>query len=167
MNKIEKALIFATKAHEGQVRKYTGEPYIFHPMEVAGMMKNYVDDEDMLSAAILHDTVEDTDATIEDIEREFGGLVASYVAGLTDVSKPEDGNRKARKDIDLQHIANQSLEVKVIKLFDLISNSKSIKKHDPKFWEVYKKEKLALLDVMEFEVKDSLIQMARSYINVQ
>ena len=164
MNKIELAIIFATNAHSGQVRKYTGEPYIFHPFEVANLLSKFTTDEDMICAAILHDTVEDTDATIEDIEREFGSLVAKHVDGLTDVSKPEDGNRKARKAIDLSHTASQPLEVKVIKLFDLISNTKSIKKHDPKFWVTYKKEKLAILDAMEGEVKPSLIKMARDLI---
>ena len=68
--KLKKAIEFATKAHEGQVRKYTGEPYIVHPLEVAEIVKTVEHTEEMLMAAVLHDTVEDTDTTIEDIDRE-------------------------------------------------------------------------------------------------
>lgn len=99
-------------------------------------------------AALLHDTVEDTDATHEEIARFFGDKVSELVKGLTDVSKPEDGNRATRKAIDRDHLAQGSKEVQTIKIFDLIHNTESIKKHDPKFWEVYKLEKQDLLNVM-------------------
>ena len=85
---VEKALQFATAAHEGQVRKYTGEPYINHPVEVMRIVKTVSDDPAMHAAALLHDVVEDTDVTIEDIVREFGDDVAQLVDDLTDVSKP-------------------------------------------------------------------------------
>ena len=102
----------------------------------------------MYMAALLHDTVEDTDATHEEIARFFGDKVSELVKGLTDVSKPEDGNRATRKAIDRDHIAQGSKEVQTIKVFDLIHNTESIKEHDPKFWEVYKLEKQDLLHVM-------------------
>ena len=141
---------YAEKAHMGQVRKYTGEPYIVHPSAVAELLRlNYKDTtEEMYMAALLHDTVEDTDATHEEIARFFGDKVSELVRGLTDVSKPEDGNRATRKAIDRDHIAQGSKEVQTIKIFDLIHNTESIKKHDPKFWEVYKLEKQDLLNVM-------------------
>ena len=102
---VEKALQFATAAHEGQVRKYTGEPYIIHPVEVMEIVKTVSNDTAMHAAALLHDVVEDTDVTIEDIIREFGDDVAQLVDDLTDVSKPEDGNRKTRKALDRAHSA--------------------------------------------------------------
>ena len=78
----------------------------------------------------------------------FTPRVAALVSDLTDVSKPEDGNRAARKELDRQHSAQASPEAQTIKLADLISNSKSIMEHDPKFAKVYMREKTALLEVL-------------------
>lgn len=146
---VEKARLFATAAHHavGQVRKYTGEPYINHPAEVVLILERAgVIQPEMLAAAWLHDVVEDTGVTIEVIRAEFGQCVATLVEGLTDVSKPEDGNRKKRKAIDRAHTAKQSPACKTIKLADLISNTQSIVKRDPEFAKVYLAEKRLLLD---------------------
>ena len=145
---LAKAIKFAAKAHEGQVRKYTGEPYVTHPLAVMKMVQEVPHTTEMLAAAVLHDVVEDTAFEIEDIDREFGNVVADYVAGLTDVSKPEDGNRRTRKAIDRDHTALQGAEVQTIKLADLIHNTYSIQKHDPSFYKVYKREKVELLNVL-------------------
>ena len=76
----EKAVIFATNAHNGQTRKGTNLPFIIHPLEVAAIVAAMTLDEDMLCAAVLHDVVEDCDdISIEDIRHEFGDVVASYV----------------------------------------------------------------------------------------
>ena len=76
----EKAVIYATNAHNGQTRKGTNLPFIIHPMEVAAIVAAMTLDQDMLCAAVLHDVVEDCDGiSIEDIRREFGDIVASYV----------------------------------------------------------------------------------------
>lgn len=149
MNIINKAKKFAEKAHKGQLRKYTNEPYINHPISVARLVQTVCNDEYVLMAALLHDVVEDTETTIDDIWREFGGKVADIVSDLTDISKPEDGNRKIRKEIDRQHIAKACKEAKLIKLADLIDNHKSIKKYDPDFAKVYMTEFLRLLEVLE------------------
>ena len=77
---VSKAIVFATKAHEGQFRKATKIPYILHPMECAVIISGMTTDEEMIAAALLHDTVEDCDVTIEDIRREFGSRVAQFVA---------------------------------------------------------------------------------------
>ena len=148
MTVVKKALEFATEAHKGQVRKYTGEPYIVHPIEVMGLVKQVVDDPEMQAAALLHDVVEDTPVSIKEIKDEFGPRVAALVSDLTDVSKPEDGNRAVRKELDRQHSAQASPEAQTIKLADLINNSKSIMEHDPKFAKVYMREKTALLEVL-------------------
>jgi len=150
MNLKIRAFTFALKAHEGQKRKYTGEPYIVHPIEVAYIVNNVPGaTKDMVAAALLHDTVEDTDVTIKEISKEFGYLVASYVDWLTDVSKPEDGNRATRRKLDREHTAKAPPEAKTIKLADLTDNSKSILEHDRKFAKIYLKEKLLLLDVLK------------------
>lgn len=142
------AMRFATDAHGDQKRKYTNEPYITHPLAVMKIVQGVPHSTEMLMAAVLHDVVEDTPVTIEQIEDDFGSVVAEMVNGLTDVSKPEDGNRATRKKLDREHIAKQSAEVHTIKLADLIHNTMSISQHDPDFWKVYKKEKILLLEVL-------------------
>ena len=145
---VQKALEFATVAHGEQKRKYTGEPYINHPIEVMRIVKTVPHDDNMLAAALLHDVVEDTDVTIEEIHKEFGPDVASLVDDLTDVSKPEDGNRKTRKALDREHSAKASPRAQTIKLADLISNSSVIMDNDPSFAKVYLAEKALLLEVL-------------------
>ena len=145
---VDRALAFATIAHGEQKRKYSGEPYIVHPIEVMEIVKTVPHDEAMLAAALLHDVVEDTDVTLEEINQAFGEDVASLVDDLTDVSKPEDGNRKARKALDREHSAQSSPRAQTVKLADLISNSSDILENDPKFAKVYLAEKELLLKVM-------------------
>ena len=103
--RIWRARQFATVAHQTQTRKYSGRPYIEHPLAVARMVARFDHDEDMVIAALLHDTVEDTSVTIGEIECVFGPGVAVLVNDLTDVSCPTDGNRVARKQKDLLHTA--------------------------------------------------------------
>ena len=87
---LESAIDFATKSHSGQKRK-TGEPYIIHPLAVAGILIDWGMDIDTVLAGVLHDTVEDTDTTLEDIEKLFGRDVAFLVDGVTKVSKARAG----------------------------------------------------------------------------
>ena len=119
-----------------------------HPVAVCTIVETVTHDPIMRAAALLHDVVEDTPVTIELVRLQFGGEVADLVADLTDVSKPEDGNRVVRKELDRQHSAQASPEAQTIKLADLISNSKSIMEHDPRFAKVYMREKSALLEVL-------------------
>lgn len=148
MKNIFDAFMFAAHAHKDQRRKYTGEPYINHCIHVAQILQEAKPTEEMTIAAILHDTVEDTNTTIQDIENNFGMVVACFVEQLTDSSKKTDGNRKVRKQIDLEHTDKVSPSAKTIKLADLISNSESIAEHDYNFAFVYLKEKERLLDVL-------------------
>ena len=150
MNNVERARVFATAAHAavGQVRKYTFEPYIVHPTEVASIVASVPHTNEMLAAAYLHDTVEDTGVSIVDIQVEFGNEVASLVGWLTDVSTPEQGNRAVRKAIDREHTAMAPAAAQTVKLADLIANSRSILAHDPAFAKVYLEEKRMLLEVL-------------------
>lgn len=147
---IRKASKFAAKAHAAidQRRKYTREPYIVHPKEVARLVASVTDDVAMICAAWLHDVVEDTPVSLTDIEIEFGRDIASLVADLTDVSTPADGNRRARKLIDLKHTQAASPRAKTVKLADLIDNSSSIVRQDPGFARIYMAEKKRLLGVL-------------------
>ncbi len=146
---VTKAKMLAGKAHEGQFRKYTGMPYIVHPIEVATIVQSVDHTDEMIAAALLHDVVEDTEYSFEDIAKEVSPEVAELVEGLTDISKPQDGNRKVRKSMDKDHLAQQKAEVQTIKLADVISNSQDIKANDPKFAKVYIEEMKALLEVLD------------------
>lgn len=145
---VHKAYQFAKKAHEGQTRKYTNESYICHPVEVMSIVSTVDYTEEMLAAALLHDNFEDCGVTLYEIEKEFGWQVMAYVNDLSDVSKSEDGNRVVRKKLDRDWIAEGDPKSKTIKLADLISNSRSIVKHDKDFARVYIKEKELLLEVL-------------------
>ena len=147
----ERARAFATERHSdiGQLRKYTDEPYINHPAAVVELVKTVWHTDSMLAAAWLHDVVEDTKTSIEEIEDEFGMVVANYVEMLTDISVQSDGNRATRKAIDREHTARAHPNAKTIKLADLIDNSRSIIDRDPKFAKVYLEEKRLLLEVLK------------------
>jgi (p)ppGpp synthase/HD superfamily hydrolase len=147
---VDKAERFAATAHTNQKRKYTGDNYIVHPLEVANIvaMTGAATDE-MIAAALLHDVVEDCGVSNNTIVAEFGELVAKMVFELTDQSTKADGNRAARKKIDLEHSAKMCAESATIKLADIISNSKSIFKHDKDFAVVYQREKLAMLPYLK------------------
>ena len=102
----------------------------------------------MLAAALLHDTIEDTSVTEADVQKEFGSRIAKLVVELTDISKPEDGNRATRKAMDRDKLAKVSDDAQTIKLADLISNGKDIAINDPKFAKVFLNEKRQLLEVL-------------------
>jgi (p)ppGpp synthase/HD superfamily hydrolase len=166
MTLIEKARAFATAAHAavGQLRKYTFEPYIVHPAEVAALVATVPGHTpEMVAAAWLHDTVEDTGVTIELIRSEFGAEVAELVGWLTDVSRPDHGNRAARKAVDRAHTAGAPAAAQTIKLADLIANTRSIMEHDEKFAVTYLAEKRMLLEVMT-KGDPGLMAQARSQI---
>lgn len=164
---VRSAYEFAAQKHKNQVRKYTGLPYITHPASVEQILRSNFEGTtiNMSCAALLHDTVEDTDTTLEEIEKYFGVVVAQLVYWLTDVSKTSDGNRATRKAIDRAHMAKASIDAQIIKLADLIDNSKDIKQHDTKFAKVYLEEKQLLLSVLRPEVKATeLFRIAQSLI---
>ena len=147
---VRRAKAFAVQAHTSIVhlRKYTSAPYAVHLENVAALVATVTDDPQTLAAAWLHDVVEDTPTTLEDVEREFGRPVAELVGSLTDVSRPGDGNRALRKGRDREHLAQASAAAKTIKLADLIDNCRDICRNDPKFAKVYLAEMKELLEVL-------------------
>ncbi|UCE76776.1 MAG: bifunctional (p)ppGpp synthetase/guanosine-3',5'-bis(diphosphate) 3'-pyrophosphohydrolase [Gammaproteobacteria bacterium] len=159
---VERARAYATRAHKRieHRRKYSNQPYEVHLEAVAKLVASVSDDAETIAAAWLHDTVEDTPATLGDIEAQFGAAVAELVEELTDVSKPGDGNRALRKDIDRQHLAQASARAKTVKLADLIDNCSDITRHDPRFARIYLAEMGALLEVLK-EGDPSLLQRAQ------
>jgi (p)ppGpp synthase/HD superfamily hydrolase len=150
------ALKFATEKHKGQVRKYTGEEYINHPIAVADIVEGYLDakgynQEDIafaIQVALLHDTVEDTDATMDDIESLFGPEIAKGVWFMT---KTPDyvGNRKFRKEMCEARLREAPEVIRILKTADMFHNSQSIEEFDPGFWETFKEETVSLLLAMD------------------
>ena len=163
---LDKVLQFATEAHSGQVRKYTGLPYVTHVQEVASIVAEHGGTDEMIAAALLHDTVEDTPTTFEDIRSRFGDDVTHFVWFLTDISRPEDGNRAVRKAMDRAHVARGPKEVQVIKLADMISNGKDILTNDPSFAKVYIPELRALLDSLTLVKDHPLYNKAMEIVDV-
>lgn len=146
---VDMARAFNVAAHTAinQKRKYTGEDYYHHPEEVLQILLTYTDPtKEEQAAALLHDVIEDTSVVREHIARVFGQVVANLVVEVSDVSKPHDGNRKVRKALDRAHLNRGSIQSKRLKCADLMSNSKSITAHDPKFAEVYLAEEIDILD---------------------
>jgi hypothetical protein len=162
---IARAAAFATQAHKGidHRRKYSSQPYDVHLRAVAGIAASVTDDAEMIAAAWLHDMVEDTPATFDDIEREFSSRITQLVTDLTDVNKPNDGNRAARKAIDCDHLAQACPEAKTVKLDDLIDNCNDICRNDPRFGRVFIAEAAALLKVLT-EGDQTLYQRATRMI---
>jgi (p)ppGpp synthase/HD superfamily hydrolase len=144
------AALYAAIAH-GEInhrRKYTDEPYIVHPIAVAKKVEEVGGDHEMVAAAYLHDVVEDTEYTYEDIKDGFGKAIADLVNEVTDVSISVTGNRAFRKNLDLEHLAKASDRAKTIKLADIGDNTKSIMKYDRGFAKLYMEEKRKLLPVL-------------------
>jgi len=148
---IQRAADFASGCHYAvrQVRKYTGEPYIHHPARVALQVRNAGGTSEMIAAAWLHDTAEDTRVTFGVIESYFGPVVRSYVEALTDPpTVPGGPNRAARQAATRERLAGQPGAVHTIKLADLLDNTASILEHDREFAAVYLPEKQLLLSVL-------------------
>lgn len=163
-DKVHLAMLFAIESHRGHVRKYTGEPYWKHLAEVAAITQTASRaTPEMIMAAWLHDTIEDTGVTFERLRQMFGLEVAELVHGLTDVSMPHDGNRAQRKALDREHVARGDYRVQTIKLADLISNTSSIVQNDPAFAWVYLNEKRQLLEVLD-KGDEALQVMARQIL---
>jgi (p)ppGpp synthase/HD superfamily hydrolase len=146
---IERARAFAREKHRNHLRKYTGVPYYTHLENVADLVAMVSNDEEMIAAALLHDTLEDTDTTYDELVENFGRRVADLVKELTNVSKKTDGNRATRKAMDRDRLANISADGQTIKLADLADNTKTIVLYDPDFAVLYLREKAELLEVMK------------------
>ena len=151
-NKIELAIHLATKYHAGQVRKYTGEDYVTHPIAVRNIILNHFGHkvkESILVSAILHDMLEDTHYTEHMMAYDFGFAVLKIVKALTN---SKTGKREKRKILEAEMFADIDPEIResayVVRLADVIHNAPSIRKHDKAFWKTYREEKENLLLVI-------------------
>lgn len=139
------AVEFVWAAHAGQVRKYTGEPYVCHPITVAHMVECAGGSKMEIAAALLHDVVEDTPVTLSEVAQNFGDNVAELVGWLTDTAS---GNRAERHAQSVAKWSRAPAGAVTVKLADLIDNTRSIARYDPKFARVYIPEKRAILEAM-------------------
>jgi (p)ppGpp synthase/HD superfamily hydrolase len=162
---VTKALVLATKAHKGQTRKYTHEPYINHPVAVARILANLQCSDDMLCAALLHDVVEDTEYTIEAVVIATNAEVARLVMELTSIHSEEfRANRAERKQLEAHRLSFASADAQTIKVADLIDNTRTIVAHDPEFAKVYLAEKEELLNNSLTAASPLLVHQAKQQI---
>lgn len=148
-----RAFQIARESHEGQTRKYTGEDYINHPIRVAQMVNARGGSPEQVKAALLHDTLEDTNLKPIRIRGWFGDEVLDYVVELTDVFTPEAFpymTRAERKAMECLRLSRISPNAKLIKLCDLIDNTNDIVTNDPKFAITYLREKADVLEALGY-----------------
>lgn len=119
----DKAAQFAIQAHCGTERRDKGFPYIIHPMEAAAIVSTVTNDPEILAAAILHDTVEDTDATIEQIEEQFGPRVAHLVHIET---TQRGATWRSRREVQVERLRQADRDCKIVAIGDKLSNLRAI-----------------------------------------
>ncbi len=132
------AAYFAAQKHRGQTRKGNGDPYINHPLEILNLLANIgnVEDFNVLTAAILHDTIEDTETTKEEITERFGAEVCGMVLELSDdKSLPKE----RRKELQIEHAPQLSRGAKLVKLADKISNIRDVMENPPADWDIQRR----------------------------
>ena len=134
------AISFAAEKHRNQRRKdASASPYINHPIALADVLakEGHVTDIDVLCAAVLHDTIEDTETTVAELENRFGPRIASIVVEVTDdKSLP----KQVRKQLQIEHAASASREAKLVKLADKICNLRDILNAPPADWPAERKQ---------------------------
>ena len=140
LKRLLKALAFAAHKHRDQRRKdVESSPYINHPIALVNILCNegHVTDTNVICAALLHDTVEDTDTTLEELEREFGGEIRAIVMDVTDDKTLEKAERKQRQ---IEHAAHISDQAKLVKLADKISNLRDVASNPPPDWDLRRRQ---------------------------
>lgn len=126
---LDRAIVFAVRAHAGTERRGKGFPYIVHPLEAVEIVATMTADQELLAAAALHDTVEDTDVTVEQLRAEFGDRIAALVASESDIvveGASEEQSWHARKQAAIDRLARASHDAKMVALGDKLSNMRAI-----------------------------------------
>lgn len=126
---LDRAIIFAVKAHAGTERRGKGYPYIVHPLEAVEIVATMTPDQELLAAAALHDTVEDTEVTVDQIRAEFGERIAALVADESDTFEAgvsEEDSWHSRKRAAIERLARASHDAKIVALGDKLSNMRAI-----------------------------------------
>ena len=141
---LDRAIIFAVNAHKGTERRGKGYPYIVHPLEAVEIVATLTKDQELLAAAALHDTVEDTGVTVEDLRREFGDRVATLVEAESDKfteGVSEEASWHERKQAAIDRIAKAPYDAKVVAMGDKLSNMRAIYrdylKQGDELWKIF------------------------------
>ena len=141
---LDRAIIFAVQAHAGTERRGKGFPYIVHPMEAVEIVSTMTADQELLAAAALHDTVEDTDVTVDRIREEFGDRVAALVEAESDKfaeGVSEEDSWHARKQAAIERLAKAPHDAKIVALGDKLSNMSAIARDyavmGDKLWNIF------------------------------
>ncbi len=141
---LDRAIVFAVRAHAGTERRGKGFPYIVHPLEAVEIVSTMTPDQELLAAAALHDTVEDTDVTVEEIRREFGDRIASIVASESDTFEEgvsEEESWHSRKRAAIERLSKASRDAKIVALGDKLSNMRAIARdyavQGDAFWNIF------------------------------
>jgi guanosine-3',5'-bis(diphosphate) 3'-pyrophosphohydrolase len=157
---LEKVKEYADKAHGNQRRRYSDDPYIVHPVRVMEIVRDYVSNVPVLAAALLHDVLEDTDKTVDDLRTFLTSLMSekhaeqtvAYVIELTDEFIKKNYpqmNRKSRRFKEAERLADASAEAQTIKYADVLDNAADISDNDPDFATVYLRESMHLIKQLE------------------
>lgn len=126
---LDRAIVFAVKAHHNTERRGKGFPYIVHPMETVEIVSTITSDQELLAAAALHDTIEDTDVTVENIRREFGDRIADLVHAESDrftEGVSEEDSWHERKQAAIERLAAAPHDAKIVAMGDKLSNMRAI-----------------------------------------
>ena len=126
---LDRAIVFAVQAHHNTERRGKGFPYIVHPMEAVEIVATITPDQELLAAAALHDTIEDTDVTVEDIRREFGDRIADLVHAESDQfteGVSEEDSWHDRKQAAIDRLRHASHDAKIVAIGDKLSNMRAI-----------------------------------------
>ena len=126
---LDRAIAFAVRAHAGTERRGKGFPYIVHPLEAVAIVATMTPDQELLAAAALHDTVEDTDVTVEQIRAKFGDRIASLVAADSDTPIQGESAKDSwyiRKQTAINRLAAAPHDAKIVALGDKLSNMRAI-----------------------------------------
>ena len=126
---LDRAIIFAVKAHHNTERRGKGFPYIVHPMEAVEIVATLTPDQELLAATVLHDTIEDTNVTVKDIRREFGDRVAQLVYAESDQfaeGVSEEDSWHDRKQAAIDRLRNAPRDAKIVAMGDKLSNMRAI-----------------------------------------
>lgn len=168
---MDRAIIFATRAHSGTYRKGTHIPYIVHPIEAAAIAATMTDDPDMIAAAVLHDVVEDTDATVEEIRFFFNEHIASLVEAESENKRkdlPPQETWMIRKMETLEFLRNRAdREAKILALADKLSNIRAIHRDQntigDKLWERFNEKHKEKHGWMYRQVADALSELKDTF----
>lgn len=168
MSLIENAIEFALKIHYGVQRKYSAEPYIYHPFRVSQLAQEYYDStlnkltlEEFMAVALLHDTVEDGPKNVYlQLINGFGPKIAAAVWDVSNLSQLVEQYKKLkrteRKNIDYTHLAKQDYDIKLLKLCDRLDNIKSLHLAPVGYQKLYYRETQELVTVL---IKDGCLKL--------